>query len=143
MAKFSFHNHNIAFVLKQKRIISGWLNSIFVEEKKECNTVTFVFCDDEYLLKLNNEFLQHDTLTDIITFDYSEDGAIKGDIFISVDRVRENSVKYNVSFENELHRVMAHGVLHLLGYKDKNASQKEIMRNKEDFYLQKLNSIKY
>jgi probable rRNA maturation factor len=142
MAKISFHNHNLKFGLKQKRVIAGWLKSVIADEKRQADAITFVFCDDEYLLKLNNEFLQHDTFTDIITFDYTEDVIIKGDIFISIERVKENSDKFNVGFEEELFRVMVHGVLHLCGYKDKNSEEKKLMRDKEDFYLKKLNSFK-
>jgi probable rRNA maturation factor len=96
-------------------------------------SINFIFCDDEYLLSLNKTHLQHDTLTDIITFRYQEHPLpLESDIYISVDRVKENACQYNVSFENELNRVMAHGLFHLLGYKDKTTAEAKIMREKED-----------
>jgi len=97
--------------------------------------LNFIFCSDNYLLKINVEHLNHDTYTDIITFDYSKEDRISGDIFISIDRVEENAKSHKTSFENELHRVIIHGVLHLLGYGDKEPGQKAEMRQKEDFCL--------
>ena len=112
-----------------------------VAVKKEgyaAHYIQFVFCSDVYLLELNQQYLHHDTLTDIITFDYREGKKISGDIFISIDRVRENAGKFNVLFKEELHRVMIHGILHLCGYKDKDKKSKMLMTEKEDFYLRKL-----
>jgi len=97
--------------------------------------LNYIFCSDTYLHKINLEYLKHDTLTDIITFDYSEKKQISGDIFISIDRIKENAPKFNQSTDIELNRVLIHGVLHLLGYKDKTPKEKETMRAKEDFYL--------
>ena len=97
--------------------------------------LSFIFCDDMELLNKNSKYLNHDTLTDILTFDYSENNNISGDIYISIDRVKENAKTYKVTFENELDRVMIHGVLHLLGYKDKSKKDQKAMREKEDFYL--------
>jgi len=97
--------------------------------------LNYIFCSDTYLHKINLEYLKHDTLTDIITFDYSEKKQISGDIFISIDRIKENALKFNQSTDIELNRVLIHGVLHLLGYKDKTPKEKETMRAKEDFYL--------
>ena len=107
---------------------------IFNENKKE-GELSFVFCSDEYLLKMNIDYLKHDFYTDVITFDYSEGDIISGDVFISIERIKENSEKYNVSFENELQRVMIHGVLHLVGYKDKTEEELKQMREKESQYL--------
>ena len=102
---------------------------------REIGDITFVFCDDNYLHKINLEFLDHDTYTDIITFDYSVGKEIISEIYVSTDRVEENAKKYKQTFENEIHRVMIHGVLHLCGYNDKLAEEREIMRDKENHYL--------
>lgn len=107
---------------------------IFNENKKE-GELSFIFCSDEYLLKMNNEYLRHDYYTDVITFDYTEKEIITGDIFISVDRIKENALKYNTTFENELQRVMIHGVLHLVGYNDKTEEEQKEMTKKENQYL--------
>ena len=101
----------------------------------EVGCLTYVFCSDPYLHKMNVEYLNHDTFTDIITFNYCENTIISGDIFISVDRVRENALKYDVLFEDELDRVIVHGVLHLIGYNDKSKEEQAEMRGKEEFYL--------
>ena len=103
--------------------------------------INYIFCDDEYLLKINIEYLNHDTLTDIITFDYVENGVLNGDIYISIERVMENAGIFSVSYEQELHRVLAHGVLHLCGYKDKTESDAAFMRRKEDFAIQLFDEI--
>jgi len=107
---------------------------IFNENKKE-GELSFVFCSDAYLLKMNIDYLKHDFYTDVITFDYTEGDIISGDVFISIERIKENAEKYNVSFENELQRVMIHGVLHLVGYKDKTEEELKQMREKESQYL--------
>lgn len=113
-----------------------WIMNTIKEEGGCLGDITFVFCNDDYLLRLNLEYLEHDTLTDIITFDYCEDkGNISGDIFISIERVRENASGLNLSFAEELNRVMIHGVLHLLGYKDKRTDDEMLMRQKENYYL--------
>jgi len=112
-----------------------WLKKIIHSEEKGIGNIIFILCDDAYLLKKNIQFLKHDNLTDVITFDYSSKNQISGDIFISTERVRENAKIFNVSFLAELDRVMAHGLLHLLGYKDKQKSEAKTMREKEDFYL--------
>ena len=113
-----------------------WLSSIISQENYNEGEVSIVFCDDEFLHKLNVEFLNHDTLTDVISFDYSIGKEIHGEIFISIERVRENANEFNQNFDTELSRVMAHGVLHYCGYKDKSTSEAAIMRSKEEFYLQ-------
>ena len=116
----------------------SWLSDTCSNEGKELEEVNLIFCSDEYLLQKNIEFLQHDYYTDIITFDYCQDDIIMGDLFISKDRVLDNANQNNVSFENELHRVIVHGVLHLCGYKDKSESEEKLMREKEDFYLSRI-----
>jgi len=115
---------------ESKHII--WIEEVLKSEEAEMSQLDYIFCTDEFLLAKNKQFLNHDTLTDIITFDYSARRCISGDIFISIERVRENSQKYNVRFEIELLRVMAHGVLHLLGFKDKTKEESTIMRAKEN-----------
>ena len=115
--------------------LSKWLKQIVIREKKNLGDIVYVFCDDKFLLEKNIKYLNHDYLTDIITFDYCEDRTISGDILISVERVRENAKSYNVSFFTEIKRVIVHGLLHLLGYDDKTNSSKKEMTEKEDFYL--------
>jgi len=115
--------------------LSKWLEQIIIREKKISGDIVCVFCDDKYLLEKNIKYLNHDYLTDVITFDYCEDRTISGDILISVERVRENAKSYNISFFTEIKRVIVHGLLHLLGYDDKTNSSKKEMTNKEDFYL--------
>ena len=114
-----------------------WLNSVIMEEGMIIGELVYVFCNDEYLLKKNIEFLNHNTLTDVITFDYSEDKIISGDILISTERVVENAKIFNVNYLTELQRVMVHGLLHLLGYKDKIEKDANTMREKENYYLNK------
>ena len=126
------------FELSKSAVISAWLSSIISQEKHTEGEISIVFCNDEYLCKLNLEFLNHDTLTDVISFDYSIGKQVHGEIFISVDRVKENATEFNQSFETELSRVIAHGVLHFCGYKDKTDSESSLMRTKEGFYLQQL-----
>ena len=112
-----------------------WLKKIIASEKKQLGDIVFVFCSDAYLLEKNIEFLKHNTLTDVITFDYCKNDEISGDILISLDRVKENSKIFKVNFFNELDRVMVHGLLHLLGYKDKTKKDSKLMKSKENFYL--------
>ena len=114
---------------------NDWLQKVITTEKKQLGEIVFVFCKDAYLLEKNIQFLKHETLTDVITFDYCEGNQINGDILISVDRVQENSEIFEVTFLNELDRVMVHGLLHLLGYKDKTREDAKLIRSKEDFYL--------
>ena len=126
------------FVNQQKISLKGseaWIEKIITYENKKLGEITFIFCDDDYLLEKNIKFLSHNSLTDVITFDYCENNNINGDVFISIDRVKENANEFKETFLNELHRVMAHGLLHLLGYKDKNQKEADIMRSKENFYL--------
>ena len=131
-----FFPEDISYTLKQKLLVRGWINQTILTEGYRLGELSFIFCSDEYLLKINREYLNHDTYTDIITFDNSEeDKVITGDIFISIERVKENSRKFNVNERDELHRVMIHGTLHLLGYPDKGKEAKKVMTAKEDHYL--------
>ena len=130
-----FCTEDITFSLKEKLKHKAWLNEGAKQEGKRILELTYVFCSDDYLLQINQEYLNHDTLTDIVTFDNSEDPKrIEGDIFISIDRVKENGEKLGTK-ETELKRVMVHGLLHLLGYKDKKKEDKATMTKKEDFYI--------
>ena len=132
-----FHSE-IKFVLKNQRELEKWIEDVIISENKELGDINYVFCSDEYLLERNIEYLNHDNLTDIISFNYCEGDIISSDIMISIDRIKENSIIFENSFSNELHRVMIHGVLHLIGYNDKTKKEKQKMREREDFYLKKL-----
>lgn len=132
-------NYETDFNLTNETLLKDWINDIATSEDFEIGEINYIFCDDAYLHKLNVEFLNHDTLTDIISFDNSLGKLLNGDIFISVSRVKENAKDYKVSFDNELHRVMIHGVLHYMGYKDKTELEKKEMRNRENLALTKLN----
>ena len=123
------------FELKQKNNISAWILSVIKNESFVLGDVNYIFCDDKYLLEKNIKYLKHNTLTDIISFDYTEGDNISGDIYISVERVEENAEQLSIPFLDELHRVMVHGILHYCGYKDKLKSEKNEMRSKEDYYL--------
>lgn len=125
-------NYQNNFAQLDEVVYSKWLESIVISEGKTIGELSFVFCSDEYLLKINQDHLDHDTYTDIITFDYCLDGLINGEVYISTDRVKENAVSFRESEINELHRVMAHGVLHLCGYGDKSDEEALIMREKEN-----------
>ena len=136
MAGIHFFSEDVEFTPKTPRKLKSWIITSAGKEKASINEVNYIFCSDKYLLRLNKEYLNHNTYTDIITFDNSQSkGEIEGDIFISVDRVKENAEKFNVTFDMELHRVMIHGVLHLIGYKDKSLADKSKMRKKEDACL--------
>lgn len=127
---------SIKLKLKEKRRIKDWLAFVIKNEKHSVGEINYILCTDEYLLTINKDFLNHDTYTDVITFDYTENKIISGEIYISIERIKENALKYNVETENELNRVMVHGLLHLLGYKDKTKSDKVEITNKENFYLE-------
>lgn len=131
-------NYETNFQLENEEKTSKWIQSCIEEEGFELGEVNYIFCDDSYLHKINVEFLQHDTFTDIISFDYTLGKLVGGDIFISVERVKENADLFKTSFKNELHRVIIHGILHYMKYKDKTEEEKEIMRNKENDCLKKL-----
>ncbi len=123
------------FKLKNKTKIKKWLKLVAESEVFSLGALSVIFCSDNYILDINQRFLQHDYFTDIITFDYSEGEKISGDLFISVDSVRENSIEYETEFEEELHRVIVHGVLHLIGYDDHTDEDIRTMRSKENYYL--------
>jgi probable rRNA maturation factor len=136
MPAIIFFEEDITFKLKNKKAVRHWITETIKAEGFKLKELTYIFCSDNYLLQINQQYLNHDTYTDIITFDNSEaQKVITGDIFISIDRIRENAVKFNISETDELHRVIIHGALHLLGYKDKTAVAKKKMTLKEDFYL--------
>jgi rRNA maturation RNase YbeY len=130
-----------SFELSNPQLTGAWLGSIISQEGYSEGEVSVVFCDDKYLFKLNVEFLNHDTLTDVIGFNYSLSNEIHGEIYISIDRVEDNAVEFSQAFETELLRVMAHGVLHFCGYNDKTDLESSLMRAKEDFYLNQLNDM--
>jgi probable rRNA maturation factor len=125
-----------SFALANENAIADWLADAIAKEGKSLIALSFIFCSDDYLHSLNLDYLKHDTLTDVITFPYREGSEIEGDIFISVDRVRENAVLFQTDFLRELYRVMIHGVLHLCGYRDKTPEEEQVMREKENNYLQ-------
>ncbi|MBC5994138.1 rRNA maturation RNase YbeY [Pontibacter cellulosilyticus] len=131
-----FFSEDVEFELKNPNQVAEWINDIIEQHDQELVNLTFVFCSDDYLHEMNVSYLDHDTLTDIITFDNAdEEGIIEGDIFISIDRVQDNAKDLGTTFENELHRVIIHGVLHLLGFKDKTEEQEALMRKQEDSSL--------
>jgi rRNA maturation RNase YbeY len=136
-----FFEEDINYSLKEKNRYKKWLKSIAEKEGFKIKELNYIFCSDEYLYQINHDYLNHKTYTDIITFDNSENKyTIEGDIFISIERVRENAQKENVLFEKELQRVMSHGLLHLMGYKDKSETDKIIMRQKEELALNHFNN---
>lgn len=138
MPAIHFFEEDIAYKLSNKIKLKQWITAAIIEEGFKLQELTYVFCSDEYLLKINQQYLDHDTYTDIITFDNTEEkGLINGDIFISIPRIKENAEKFGVAQTDELHRVIIHGALHLLGYKDKTTADKKKMTQKEDYYLAK------
>lgn len=139
MIQFSFED--VKFTLSDRLKLKSWIKSVISGYGKKLGDVTYIFCSDDYLLSINRQYLQHDYYTDIITFDYVDDVVISGDLFISVDTVKSNSELFGTTFTDELHRVMIHGVLHLLGLKDKAPEDEEKMRNAENKALFLLNSI--
>lgn len=130
-------NYEIEFSLQDEASVSTWISNLINEEDFREGEINYVFCSDDYLHKINIDFLDHDTLTDIISFDYSVGKELHGDIYISIDRVIDNAKDFDVQFKDELARVMVHGVLHYCGYKDKSEEDVMIMRSKEDYYLSK------
>lgn len=131
----SFFSEDSDFSLNKSHVYKDWIEQTVQLENKTLGEISYVFCSDEYLHKINLQYLEHDTYTDIITFDYSDGNIVAGDIFISIDRVKENAETFECSFTKELSRVIIHGVLHLVGYKDKTNEDSQTMRAKEDFYL--------
>jgi rRNA maturation RNase YbeY len=128
-------NYLDKFQLPNEQEVRAWLEFVLDQEDRELGEVSYIFCDDDYLYDINVKHLKHNTLTDIISFDYSLGKVVSGDIYISVERVDENARDRGIEFEDELHRIMVHGMLHYIGYKDKSESQRKTMRKKEDYYL--------
>jgi probable rRNA maturation factor len=136
MPSINFFTEDVVFSLKNKIKLKNWIKSTITAEGYSLQELNYIFCSDEYLLQINQQYLDHDTYTDIITFDHSDKHqVIAGDIFISKERIRENAIQFKSGEENELHRVIIHGALHLLGYQDKKAESKKLMTEKEDHYL--------
>ena len=130
-------NYETQFKLENTEQLSEWISNTISEENCKEGEINYIFCNDDYLHKLNVDFLDHDTLTDVISFDYSVGKELHGDIYISVERVEENAADFNVAFQDEIARVIIHGVLHYCGYKDKTDADEKVMRSKEDYYLAK------
>ena len=130
-----YFNYETDFKLDNEDVIAKWISRVVSSEGFKVEEINYIFCNDDYLHKLNVEFLNHDTLTDIISFDYTIGKIVQGDIFISVERVADNAKDFGVAFEEELHRVMVHGVLHYCGYKDKTKTDQTRMRERENHYL--------
>ncbi len=133
--KIIFNYEEIDFSLQEEKLIIDWINKTVLEEKKQLGDISYIFCSDKYLLNINKQYLNHDYFTDIVTFDYTEDNSISGDIFISIDTIEENRKKFKTTFDNELHRVIIHGILHLVGYNDKTDEEQKVMTEKENYYL--------
>ena len=136
MPAIRFFYEEVKFRLSKTTSVRSWIKHVILLEHKTSGELNYIFCSDNELASINSQFLNHDAYTDIITFDGKEDdGQIQGDIYISIDRIKENSSKFETQFISELHRVMIHGVLHLIGYSDKTKSERQVMRNKEEAYL--------
>jgi len=138
MISFNYENN---FKIDNIQILQTWIEGVIVSEKFELGEINYIFCDDDYLHNLNVEYLDHDTLTDVISFDYTVGNVIQGDIYISTERVADNAQDFKATFNDELHRVMVHGVLHYCGYKDKSEAESEAMRSMENHYLKLLKDI--
>ena len=130
-----FHFENVEAPHFEEELVASWVKSSLILENKNVGKINCIFCNDEYLLNINQTYLKHDTFTDIVTFNYVENNQISGDLFISIERVKENAKTFDVNFLRELNRVIIHGVLHLIGYNDKTLEEAEQIRAKEDFYL--------
>jgi rRNA maturation RNase YbeY len=144
MSEILFFSENIDFKLKNKTILNKWLVNSISNEGKKPENINIIFCNDDYLLEINKKYLNKNTLTDVITFDYSEqEEVISGEIYISYQRIVDNATKYKQTVDNELYRVIIHGILHLIGYNDNTENKKEIMTQKEDYYLSLLSKIRF
>lgn len=128
----NYQSQDIKFVLKEKRKVSKWINDVVKSHQKKVGNISYIFCSNQYILELNQQYLNHNYFTDIITFDYCYDNIVEGDIFISIDTVLDNSHRFKTNFNDELLRVIIHGVLHLVGFSDKTAKQQKQMRVLED-----------
>ena len=138
MIQFFFENTEKITI---ESTLAAWLEDIILTEGKKPGDINYIFCDDEYLLQVNKEYLQHDYYTDIITFDYVKGKTISGDIFVSLPRILDNASTLSQNFESEFNRVLAHGILHLCGYKDKTEEEQTQMRAKEDFYINQIKTF--
>lgn len=136
-----FFTEDTKFNLRNKNPIKNWVNSVITSVNKETGNINFIFTSDKYLLKINKEYLSHKYYTDIITFNYCENEIISGDIFISIETVKNNSSRFNITIIEELHRVIIHGILHLLGFDDQSDEEKAVMREKENYYLERLKNL--
>ena len=136
-----FFSEDCDFNLKRRLKIKQWIKETIVNEQKKLGEINYIFTSDKNILSINNEYLSHNYFTDIITFNYCENDVINSDIYISVDTVENNSQRFNVSFLDELYRVIIHGILHLIGYDDQNEEQKKIMREKENYYLDRFKNL--
>jgi probable rRNA maturation factor len=136
-----FHQIDVKYSLKNKQRLKSWIQDSIQAEKRSPGPINIILCSDDHLLLMNQEYLKHDYYTDIITFDYAQESMVSGDLFISLDRVKDNAIKNSVTTENELQRVIIHGVMHLCGYKDKKSEDKKTMRSKEEKYLKRLTTI--
>jgi rRNA maturation RNase YbeY len=133
--QIDLHSELPDFILSNEPEVLNWIRDCVSEEEKTLGQLNFIFCSDAYLLDLNQRYLDHDYYTDVITFDYSNEAVVSGDVFISIERVKDNARELQIDNETELNRVMIHGVLHLCGHGDKSASEQKVMREKEDYYL--------
>lgn len=136
-----FFNEEIKFNLKSKTHLKNWIKSTIINEKYNIGAINYIFTSPKEILRINSNYLNHNYFTDIITFDYCENNIINGDIYICIDTVKNNSARFDVTFTEELYRVMIHGILHLIGYNDQNNDEKAIMREKENYYLERLKNL--
>ena len=136
-----FFNEETKYHLKDRIRLKKWINSVIHSEKNESGVINFIFTSDNYLLNINKEYLSHNYYTDIVTFNYCEKNIINGDVFISIETVKNNSTRFDVTFIEELYRVMIHGILHLIGYDDKSDEEKVVMKEKENYYLERLKNL--
>ena len=137
MNKIDFYYEDCEFVYKGKIATRSWINRAVKENNKQLGLISIIFCSDNYLLKINQDYLNHDYFTDIITFDYCDGNSVSGDLFISIDMIRANAEKFGVEFIDELHRVIIHGVMHLVGFKDKTDEEAQVMRTQENYWLER------
>jgi rRNA maturation RNase YbeY len=134
-----FHNIDIDLSVKNKNFIKNWIKNSIINHYKKLGDINIIFCSDKYLLKINKQYLNHNYYTDVITFNYNNQNKINGDIFISIDTVKQNSITFNTNFDNEILRVIIHGILHLIGYNDKTKKEQKLMREKENELLSQIN----
>jgi rRNA maturation RNase YbeY len=136
-----FFNEDYSYQLKSKKILKKWIDNTIQNERCQTGDINFIFTSDQYLLSINKKYLNHNYYTDIVTFNYCTENTINGDIFISIETVKNNSRRFDVNMTDELHRVIIHGALHLIGFDDQNDDQKALMREKENYYLDRLKKL--